>query len=210
MVRAGKRLAMISAVKKVGAAHSALQKAVKWVDLLRFTIHAQHKERTKMDKDTVQNDVVVSMEYSLHVDNEEIDSSKGQDPLEFLAGHGNIISGLEREMIGMKVGESKDVVIAPTDGYGEFDDEAFMDVPLGEFPSDIPVEEGLELTVKDDSGQSRYARVENIDGDTVRLNFNHPLAGDELHFNVKVVGLREPTDEEMEHGHVHQGGGHHH
>jgi FKBP-type peptidyl-prolyl cis-trans isomerase SlyD len=163
-----------------------------------------------MDKDTVQNDVVVSMEYSLHVDNEEIDSSKGQDPLEFLAGHGNIISGLEREMIGMKVGESKDVVIAPTDGYGEFDEEAFMDVPRGEFPNDMPVEEGLELTVKDDSGQSRYARVENIDGDTVRLNFNHPLAGDELHFNVKVVGLREPTDEEMEHGHVHQGGGHHH
>jgi len=100
-----------------------------------------------MAKDTVQNDVVVSMEYTLHVDNEEIDSSKGQDPLQFLAGHGNIISGLEREMIGMKVGESKGVVIAPTDGYGEFDDEAFMDVPRAEFPQDIPVEEGLELTV---------------------------------------------------------------
>ena len=163
-----------------------------------------------MDKDTVQNDVVVSMEYTLHVDNEEIDSSKGQDPLQFLAGHGNIISGLEREMIGMKVGESKDVVIDPADGYGEFDDEAFMDVPRVEFPNDMPVEEGLELTVKDDSGHSRYARVENIDGDTVRLSFNHPLAGDELHFNVKVVGLREATDEELEHGHVHQDGGHHH
>jgi FKBP-type peptidyl-prolyl cis-trans isomerase SlyD len=186
------------------------EKQVKCADLLTSTIHSQQKERTKMDKETVQNDMVVSMEYSLHVDKEEIDSSKGQDPLEFLAGHGNIISGLEREMIGMKVGESKDVVIAPPDGYGEFDEEAFLDVPRGEFPNDMPVEEGLELTVKDDSGQSRYARVENIDGDTVRLNFNHPLAGDELHFNVKVVGLREPTDEEMEHGHVHQSGGHHH
>jgi len=189
---------------------SPQKKRVKWADLLRSTIHGQKKERTKMDKDTVQNDVVVSMDYTLHVDNEEIDSSKGQDPLQFLAGHGNIISGLEREMIGMKVGESKDVVIAPTDGYGEFDDEAFMDVPRVEFPNDMPVEEGLELTVKDDSGHSRYARVENIDGDTVRLSFNHPLAGDELHFNVKVVGLREPTDEELEHGHVHQGEGHHH
>ncbi|HUE99154.1 MAG TPA: peptidylprolyl isomerase [Anaerolineales bacterium] len=163
-----------------------------------------------MSTDTVQNNVVVSMEYTLHVENEEIDSSKGEDPLQFLAGHGNIISGLEREMIGMKVGESKDVVIGPADGYGEFDEEAFMSVPRDAFPKDIAVEEGVELTVRDDSGQSRYARVDGIDGDNVTLNFNHPLAGDELHFNVKVVGLREPTTEELEHGHAHQAGEHHH
>ena len=158
-----------------------------------------------MSVDTVQNNVVVSMEYTLHVDNEEIDSSKGQDPLQFLVGHGNIISGLEREMIGMKVGESKDVVILPADGYGEFDEEAFMSVPRSAFPTDMAIEEGAELTVRDDSGQSRYARVDTIDGDSVTLNFNHPLAGDELHFNVKIVALREPTSEELEHGHVHQG-----
>jgi FKBP-type peptidyl-prolyl cis-trans isomerase SlyD len=150
------------------------------------------------------------MEYTLHVDNEEIDSSKDQDPLQFLVGHGNIISGLEREMMGMKVGESKDVVIPPADAYGEFDEEAFMDVPRSAFPKDIPVEEGAELTVRDDAGQSRYARIDAINGDNVTLNFNHPLAGDELHFNVKVVGVREPTSEELEHGHVHQGDGHHH
>src|SRR5512134_4014542 len=149
--------------------------------------------------DTVQNNIVVSMEYTLHVENEEIDSSKGQDPLQFLVGHGNIISGLEREMMGMKVGESKDVVIAPADAYGEFDEEAFMNVPRGEFPKDMPVEEGLELTVKDDEGQTRYARIDAVEGDTVTLNFNHPLAGDELHFNVKVVSVREPTSEELEH-----------
>ena len=159
-----------------------------------------------MSNDSVQKDMVVSMEYTLHVDNEEIDSSKGQAPLQFLAGHGNIISGLEREMIGMKVGDSKDVVIAPADGYGEFDEEAYLDVPLDQFPGDMSVEEGLELTVKDESGQARYARVDNVAENTARLNFNHPLAGDELHFNVKVVGLREPTQEELEHGHVHDGG----
>ena len=163
-----------------------------------------------MSVDSVQTNVVVSMEYTLHVDNEEIDSSKGQDPLQFLVGHGNIISGLEREMIGMKVGESKEVTIAPEDAYGEFDEQAFMEVPRTAFPQDIPVEEGAELTVRDDSGQSRYARIDAVDGDNVTLNFNHPLAGDELHFNVKVVGLREPTEEELEHGHVHQGDGHHH
>jgi FKBP-type peptidyl-prolyl cis-trans isomerase SlyD len=162
-----------------------------------------------MSTDTVQNNKVVSMEYTLLVDNEEIDSSKGQDPLEFLVGHGNIISGLEREMIGMKVGESKDVVIRPADGYGEFDENAFMDVPRSAFPSDMPVEEGAELTVRDDAGQARYARIDAVEGDNVTLNFNHPLAGDELHFNVKVVSLREPTDEELQHGHVHQPGHNH-
>jgi FKBP-type peptidyl-prolyl cis-trans isomerase SlyD len=162
-----------------------------------------------MSTDTVQKDVVVSMEYTLQVDNQEIDSSKGQDPLQFLVGHDNIITGLEREMMGMKVGESKDVVIVPADGYGEFDEEAFMDVPRSAFPQDMSVEEGAELSVRDDSGQSRYARIDAIDGDNVTLNFNHPLAGDELHFNVKVVDLREPTSEELEHGHVHQDGHHH-
>jgi FKBP-type peptidyl-prolyl cis-trans isomerase SlyD len=163
-----------------------------------------------MSADSVQKNVVVSMEYTLQVENEEIDSSKGQDPLQFLVGYGNIISGLEREMMGMKVGESKDVVIQPADAYGEFDEEAFMEVPRDAFPKDIPMEEGSELTVRDDAGQARYARIDAVNGDNVMLNFNHPLAGDELHFNVKVVGLREPTSEELEHGHVHQGDGHHH
>jgi len=162
-----------------------------------------------MSKDSVQKDVVVSMEYTLQVDGEEIDSSKGQDPLQFLVGYGNIISGLEREMTGMKVGDSKDVVIQPEDAYGEYDDEAFMEVPRDQFPQDMPVEEGLELSVRDDQGQSRYARIDIVEGDTVTLNFNHPLAGDELHFSVKVVNLREPTEEELEHGHVHDDGHHH-
>ena len=162
-----------------------------------------------MSKDLVQKDVVVSMEYTLQVEGEEIDFSKGQDPLQFLVGYGNIISGLEREMMGMKIGDSKDVVIQPEDAYGEYDDEAFMDVPRDQFPQDMPVEEGSELSVRDDEGQSRYARIDTVEGDTVTLNFNHPLAGDELHFNVKVVNLREPTQEELEHGHVHDGGHHH-
>jgi FKBP-type peptidyl-prolyl cis-trans isomerase SlyD len=163
-----------------------------------------------MGKDSVQNGVVVAMEYTLRIDGEVIDSSEGQDPLEFLTGHGNIISGLEREMIGMKIGDSKDVVVAPANGYGEYDEEACLDVQRDQFPGDMQVEEGMELTVRDDSGEGRYARIESVEGEIVRLNFNHPLAGDELHFNVKVVALREPTDEELDHGHVHQDGGHHH
>lgn len=161
-----------------------------------------------MSKDSVQDGVVVSMEYTLKIDGEQIDSSEGHGPLQFLAGHGNIVAGLESEMKGMKIGDSKNVVVAPADGYGEFDEKAFMDVPANQFPADMKVEEGLELTVRDDKGEGRYARIEKVEGETVRLNFNHPLAGDELHFDVKVVALREPTSEELEHGHVHDG--HHH
>ena len=162
-----------------------------------------------MSKDTVQDGVVVSIEYTLKIDGEEVDSSKEHGPLQFLAGHGNIVAGLESEMQGMKIGDSKNVVVPPADGYGEYDESAFMDVASNQFPSDMKVEEGLELTVRDEAGQARYARIDKVEGETVRLNFNHPLAGDELHFDVKVVALREPTSEELDHGHVHEGGHHH-
>jgi FKBP-type peptidyl-prolyl cis-trans isomerase SlyD len=162
-----------------------------------------------MNKDTVQDGLVVSMEYTLTVDGEELDSSKDAGPLQFLAGYDNIVPGLEREMAGMKIGESKDVLVLPEDGYGEFDSEAFMEVPRSEFPADMELEAGLELGVSDEDGQHQLAFVESFNDETVRLDFNHPLAGAELQFNVKVVGLREPTKEELEHGHVHEDGHHH-
>ena len=162
-----------------------------------------------MSTDTVQDGVVVSMEYTLHVDGEQLDTSEGQGPLQFLVGYGNVIAGLESEMMGMKVGDSKDVVVQPENGYGEFDDEAFMNVSKKDFTKDMPLEVDTELTVRDEEGHARYARVDGVEGDSVRLDFNHPLAGAELHFSVKVVALREPSDEELEHGHVHEEGYHH-
>jgi FKBP-type peptidyl-prolyl cis-trans isomerase SlyD len=162
-----------------------------------------------MSKDTVQDGLVVSMEYTLSVDGEVLDSSKDAGPLQFLAGYDNIVPGLEREMVGMKIGESKDVLVLPEDGYGEFDEEAFMEVPRSEFPSDMELETGLELNVTDEDGQHQLAFVESFNDKIVRLDFNHPLAGAELQFNVKVVALRDPTKEELDHGHVHEEGHHH-
>ena len=162
-----------------------------------------------MSKDKVEDGVVVSMEYTLHVDGELLDSSDEQGPLQFLVGYGNIIPGLEEEMRGMKIGDSKDVVVEPENGYGEFDSEAFMKVPRTDFPKDMPMEVDTELTVRDEEGNSRYARVDSIEDEHVTLNFNHPLAGDQLRFHVKVVALRDPTEEELEHGHVHEEGHHH-
>lgn len=154
----------------------------------------------------VQDGQVVSMEYTLHVDGELLDTSEGREPLQFVTGKGNIISGLEREMIGMGVGDSKNVVVAPAEGYGEHDEKAYMDVARNQFPEQIPMKIGTELQVRNQSGQPMYARIENVEDESVRLNFNHPLAGKELHFDVKVVGLRDATEEELQHGHAHQEG----
>jgi len=173
-------------------------------------MNAKIIKRKKMSNNEVQNGVVVSMDYKLTVDGELLDSSDEAGPLQFLAGYENIIPGLEREMLGMKIGDSKDVVVKPADGYGEFDDQAFMDVPRSEFPQDMELEEGMELHVTDEDGQHQAAYVNSFDDQAVQLDFNHPLAGAELHFSVKVVALREPTEEEKDHGHVHEGDGHHH
>ena len=151
----------------------------------------------------VQDGQVVLMEYTLRVDGEILDSSSGHEPLEFLQGAGNIIPGLEDELYGMAIGESKLVIVQPEDGYGIIDSEAFVEVPREQFPSNIPMEEGIEIQVTDENGSPMNARIDSVNDDTVTLDFNHPLAGKELHFDAKIVGLREATDEENEHGHAH-------
>ena len=151
----------------------------------------------------VKENLVVAIDYRLIVDGEEIDSSTEREPLAFLQGHGNIIPGLESEMLGLKIGESKDVIVSPADGYGEIDEEAFMEIPSNQFPENIPVEVGTELQVENEEGKPAYARIEQIENNIALLNFNHPLAGKELHFSVKVVAIREPSEEELAHGHVH-------
>ena len=131
----------------------------------------------------IKDGQVVSMEYTLKVGGNVTDSSEGRAPLEFVHGAGNIIPGLEREMLGMAVGESKDVVVAAVDGYGEEDEKAFMDVPREQFPDEIPVKVGTELQVQNQAGQPMYARIDTVGDKSVRLDFNHPLAGKELPFS---------------------------
>ncbi len=161
------------------------------------------------DEKIIKNDLVVAIDYTLTVDGEVVDSSDAGEPLEFLQGHGNIIAGLERELLGVKVGESKEVDIAPADAYGEFDEEAFLEVPVNQFPKHIPVEPGTELEMENDDGELAYAVIEEVENNVALLNFNHPLAGETLHFSITVVALREATEEELAHGHVHQPGHEH-
>ena len=157
----------------------------------------------------VDDGQVVSVHYTLHVNGQVLDSSEGGEPLQFIQGMGHIIPGLEHELYEMKIGDSKKVVVAAKDGYGEIDTEAFMDVPRDSFPTDVPAEIGIELELRDQSDHPVYARIETISADNVRLNMNHPLAGKELHFDVKIADLRPATDEEVSHGHVHTEGHEH-
>lgn len=155
----------------------------------------------------VDDGKVVSMHYTLHVDGEVVDTSDGGEPLQFIQGMGHIIPGLEHQLYDMEVGQSKNVTVAAKDGYGETDEAAFMEVPREAFPPDVPLKTGTELELRDQSGNPAYARVDSVSEKSVRLNMNHPLAGKELHFDVKIAGLRQATEEETSHGHVH--GDHH-
>jgi len=162
--------------------------------------------KANIQPELIADDVVVSLDYTLTVDNEVIDTSEGTEPIQFLQGHGNIIPGLEQALYGMKAGEKKDIVVAAADGYGELDPEAYSDVPRNEFPPKIPMEVGIELEIKDQSGDILDARIDAVNEDTVRLDFNHAVAGKQLSCSVQVVALRQPSAEELEHGHVHMPG----
>ncbi len=161
---------------------------------------------------TVADDMVVTLDYLLQLDDgQEIDRSDSQDePFEFLQGRGQIIPGLEKALVGMSVGDKKKVVIAPVDAYGELDPQDFDTVSRDMFPPDLALTEGESLQMRDtESDKVFQATVSKIKEDSVILDFNHPLAGETLFFQVEIAGLRAATSEELAHGHVH-GAGHHH
>lgn len=156
-----------------------------------------------MNPNQVADNIVVSLDYTLTVEGEIVDSSEGSEPIEFIQGYGQVIPGLERELYGMQIDESKDVTVNAKDAYGEIDPSAIVDVPRSEFSPEIPVKPGVQLQVKDNEGNVMDARIVEANENTVRLDFNHPLAGKQLQFHVTVVNLREASEEEIEHGHAH-------
>ncbi len=153
---------------------------------------------------SVGKDRVVKFEYVLSLDDGEvIDSSEGQEPLSYLHGHGNIIPGLERQMEGMEVGEERDITVEPEEAYGPYIEGQDLLVPVNEFPPGLTPEVGMGLLVETPDGRQIPYFVTEIGDGVVRLDPNHPLAGQRLHFKVKVVEVREATEEELAHGHVH-------
>jgi FKBP-type peptidyl-prolyl cis-trans isomerase SlyD len=154
---------------------------------------------------TIRDGHVVTLGYTLTVDGKVIDTSEGEGnaPVVFIQGIEQIVPGLENVLYGMAVGDSKNVVVPAAEGYGDYDPEAFDDVPRSEFPPEIPLEPGIILHLRDNDDDVYETTVVSVNKDTVRLTFNHPLAGKELHFSVTVLAVREAMPEELEHGHVH-------
>jgi FKBP-type peptidyl-prolyl cis-trans isomerase SlyD len=154
---------------------------------------------------------VVSFHYTLTNDSGEVlDSSTGRDALPYLHGGGNIVPGLEKQMAGKAVGDSFDAVVPPTEGYGERSGPEPQAVERSAFPDDAPLQKGMQFVAQTPDGQHIPLWVDRIEGDTVFVDHNHPLAGVTLHFAVEITEIRDATAEEQAHGHPHGPGGHDH
>lgn len=138
---------------------------------------------------TVQDGMNVQMDYTLTVEGKIVDSSQGRGPLKYVQGQGHIIPGLERELLGMHVGDSKDVTVKPEDGYGTVDPQAFIEIPREQLPPNLAPEVGGFVQGMTPGGKQFQARVHEVRDKTVMLDLNHPLAGKTLQFNVKIVDV---------------------
>ena len=155
-------------------------------------------------------DRVVTIHYTLKDDNGAVlDSSAGGEPLAYIQGHGNLVSGLEKALEGKQDGNTLAVSVAPADGYGIRDEALIQRVPKRSLQGSGQIKKGMQFQARTDGGMRTFT-VTAVIGDMVTLDGNHPLADQTLHFDIEIVGVREATTEELEHGHVHGAGGHHH
>lgn len=154
---------------------------------------------------------VVSFDYTLtDPQGNTLDSSAGREPLVYLHGASNIIPGLEAEMTGKQTGDAFKVTIPAAKAYGERDEQLVQPVPRKSFPADADIQVGQQFQARSPDGHARVVRVVKVDPNEVTVDANHPLAGVPLTFDVKITDVRTATQEEIDHGHVHGAGGHHH
>lgn len=152
----------------------------------------------------VDKNKVVSIHYTGTLEDGTVfDSSDGREPLEFIYGIGQIIPGLEEGMVGLKEGDKKKIEsISPDKAYGEKSEEAKQEVPKSQLPQDVEVEVGMQLAAQGPQGPIPVV-VDEIKDESVVIDFNHPLAGKELTFEIEVIKVRDADSSELDHGHVH-------
>ena len=160
---------------------------------------------------TISENKVVSIHYSVvDADSaENIDSSDGREPMVYLHGARNIIPGLEQALEGRGEGDAFDVTVAAADAYGEHSEDRVQSVPREAFAEIDEVFPGLKVTAQTDMGPIELL-VTEVGDDEVTVDANHPLAGKNLKFSVRVETVRDASEEEIAHGHVHGPGGHQH
>lgn len=155
-------------------------------------------------------DRVVLIHYTLKDDDGAVvDSSSGGDPLAYIQGHGNLVAGLEKALEGKKDGDKVVVSIPPAEGYGVHDAALIQRIPKRSLQGSGEIKKGMQFQGQTPEGM-RVFTVTALVGDMVTLDGNHPLADKTLNFDVEILSVREATAEELEHGHVHGTGGHHH
>jgi FKBP-type peptidyl-prolyl cis-trans isomerase SlyD len=158
----------------------------------------------------ITTNTVVSMHYTLTGESGEVlDSSIGQEPLVFLSGAQNIIEGLDAALQGKAIGEKVSVTVKPEEGYGPVYQEMIQEVPRENFQGVDVIEVGMQFMAQTPNGEQPVTVIA-VAEEGVTLDGNHPLAGQTLSFDVEILDVRDASQEEVEHGHVHGAGGHHH
>jgi FKBP-type peptidyl-prolyl cis-trans isomerase SlyD len=153
---------------------------------------------------------VVSIAYTLKDEKGEILYKSDDGSFCYLHGASNIISGLENALSGKQAGDEMSVSINPEEGYGVRDDEKLQQVAREMFPPEQDIEAGMQFHAEGPDGQTIVVTVAAVEGDQVTIDGNHPLAGVQLNFDVKIMDIRDASSEELEHGHVHGPEGHAH
>ena len=149
---------------------------------------------------------VVSIHYTLtNKAGEQLDSSIGAEPLSYLHGAGNIIPGLEKALSESSVGDKLTVIIEAEDAYGERNEEQMQTVSREMFAGIDTIEEGMQFQADSSSGPA-IVTITKVEGDNITIDGNHPLAGEQLTFEVEVMDIRPATETEIEHGHIHGAG----
>ena len=131
----------------------------------------------------------VKFDYTLTVDGQVAETTKDKQPLEYTQGQNQLIPGLEKQLAGMKTGEEKTIVVKPEEGYGLVLPDAFREFDKAKLPKDVEPQIGMMLELKDKDGNAYPAVISEVKDKTVMLDFNHPLAGEELKFDVKIVSI---------------------
>lgn len=158
----------------------------------------------------IAKDTAVLFHYTLTNDKGEVlDSSSGSEPLAYLHGGGNIIPGLEKALEGKAAGDKLKVTVPPEEAYGKLDAALIQQVPRRAFQGVAKIEPGMSFTTQGPQGMMRVT-VTKVLGDMVTIDGNHALAGETLTFDVEITDVRAASQEELDHGHIHGPGGHHH
>lgn len=156
-----------------------------------------------MSAEKIEDGIVVSMTYVLMVDGEEVGRADASEPLEYLHGGENIVAGLEAALEGKTVGAHVQVSVLPEQAYGEYDEEEVDEFDRDEIPGSENLELGMIVEVEDEDGYIYEGSVVDMTEGSIFVDFNHPLAGKTLNFDVTVLALREADEEELAHGHPH-------